>query len=409
MAETSQRLRIGMVCFATPGGSGVVAAELGMELAARGHRVHFFSTERPFRLAVDHENVRFHKVEAPSHPLFPEPPHLLAVANSLAAVTKKEGLDVIHVHYAIPYAASAFLARHMLLAAGVRPPAVVTTIHGSDVTLVGPDPSLSQVTAFTLAASDAVTAVSHYLRSEALRRLSPELSIEVIPNFVNTARFRPRPDPALRRLFAAEGEMLVVHVSNFRPVKRVPKVIRIFSRILAHVPARLLLVGDGPDARWAREEAAILGIGHAVSFLGYQTDVAPILSTADLFLLPSLSESFGVAAIEAMACGLPVLASDVGGLREVIRHGKTGYLMPPDDTEAWAHRAVRLLRNPSCRRRIGAAAAEDVRARFAPERIVPRYEAVYARAAGPAAWDGIADQRCGAGAGRLDLDPVEEA
>ncbi len=415
MPEAPRSLRIGMVCFSTPGGSGVVAAELGLELAARGHRIHFLSRERPFRMPGEAENIRFHRVEAPHHPLFPEPPYFLALANLLARVAREEGLDVIHVHYAVPHAASALLARQTLAAAGISSlPAIVTTLHGSDVTLVGSDPALADVTAFTLASSDAVTTVSHYLRAEAWRRLAPDVPIDVVPNFVSTARFRPRPDPGLRHLFAADSEMLVVHVSNFRPVKRVPEVIHIFSRIVRHVPARLLLIGDGPDAGRAREEAQILGVAHAVSFLGYQADVAPVLSVADLFLLPSLSESFGVAAAEAMACGVPVLASDVGGLGEVIRHGETGYLLPPDDTDSWAYHAVRLLRNPSCRHRIAAAAIQDVRARFAPERVVPQYEAIYARAimrasgaAGPVR--GTGDPVQSAGAAPCALEPAEEA
>lgn len=371
-----------MVCFPSVGGSGVVACELALALARRGHRVHLVSTELPFRLSVRGPvpGLAFHRVQAPSHPLFPEPLHLLALTNTLASLAEAEGLDVLHVHYAVPHAVSAWLAREMARRrGGRRPPAVVTTLHGSDVLTLGPDPTLAGVVTHALEASDALTAVSGYLRREAARRLGLRVPIEVIPNFVDPDEFRPRFDPTLRRLFAGEGERLVLHVSNLRPVKRVPEVVRIFALIARQVPARLLVVGEGPELRSAREEAEALGLGERVRFLGRQGEVAPLMGVADLFLFPSLSESFGVAAAEAMACGLPVIASDVGGLRELIVDGVTGYLLPPEDGEAMAARAVALLRDEALRRRLGEAAARHVRAHFSPERVVPLYEQVYRR------------------------------
>lgn len=379
-------IRIGIVCFPSVGGSGVVAADLGLELARRGHQVHFIGSGLPFRLAshgLDHGrpdgSLAFHPVEAPRHPLFPEPLYYLSLTNQLARVARREDLDVLHVHYAIPHAACACQARDML-AGERRGPAVVTTLHGSDVTVLGCDPALRDVTAHNLAASDAVTAVSRFLREEAARRLDLAVPIEVVTNFVNPDVFHPRPDPPLRRLFAADEERLVVHVSNFRPLKRVPEVVRLFALISRQVSARLLLVGEGPEVDSTRQEAAALGLGERVRFLGRQAEVAPLLGVADLFLFPSLNESFGVAAAEAMSCGVPVIASDVGGLRELVEHGRTGFLFAPEDGEGMAAQAIALLRDPDLSRRIGQAAARHARAAFSPARVVPLYEAVYQRA-----------------------------
>ncbi len=376
-------MRVGIVCFPSVGGSGVVACELALALARRGHRVHVVSTDLPFRLAGKGPvpGLTFHRVQAPAHPLFPEPLYFLALTDALVRLGRSERLDVLHVHYAVPHAASACLARDLLRRQGCAPvPAVVTTLHGSDVLSLGPDPSIASVTAQSLRDSDALTAVSGYLRQEAALRLRIDAPVDVVPNFVDPEVFRPRPDPGLRRLFAGDGEHLIIHVSNLRPVKRVPEVVRIFALVARKVPARLLVVGEGPELRSAREEAEALGLGERVRFLGRQGEVAPLLAISDLFLFPSLSESFGVAAAEAMACGLPVIASDVGGLREVVVDGVTGYLLPPEDGEGMAARAVALLRDEDQRRRMGEAAARHVRARFTPERVVPLYEDVYLRA-----------------------------
>lgn len=371
-------MRIGIICFPGPGGSGVVATDLGRQLARRGHEIHFISYERPFRLpeaAREEEAITFHQVKAPSYPLFPEPLYFIALVNTLARLAGQ--LDVIHVHYAVPHAASAALARQML---EEEAPALVTTIHGSDVTLVGADPSLARVTAFSLNDSDAVTAVSSFLRDEAQRRLDLRTAIHVISNFIDAGVFQRRFDPSLRAGFAAPEERLMVHISNFRPVKRVPAAVDIFARLAGRVPARLLLVGEGPDLEAARAVAAALGVAERVHFVGRQPDVTPYLSIADVFLFPSRNESFGVAAAEAMACGVPVVASRVGGIPELVEDGLTGYLVSPEDLEGMAEKATRLLLDPALGRRLGEAGARRVREHFTPEGIVPLYEDVYARA-----------------------------
>lgn len=321
----------------------------------------------------------FHRIKAPTHPLFPEPLYFMALTDLLIRLAEQEHLDVIHVHYAVPHAAGAGLARDLLRSGNPRAntPAVVTTLHGSDVTMLGSSPEITRVTGLSIRSSDAVTTVSRYLRDEAVRRLGIVNPIEIIPNFVTPKSFHPRRDRSLRRLFATDEEGLIVHVSNFRPVKRVMEVVRIFALIAPKVPTRLLLVGDGPELPGARQEAEALGLADRVHFLGHQTEVAPLLAVADLFLLPSLNESFGVAATEAMACGVPVIASDVGGLREVVVNGKTGFLFPPEDGEGMAVRAVELLRNHSLRRRIAEAATHHARGHYSPDIVVPMYENVY--------------------------------
>lgn len=390
-------MRVGIVCFASAGGSGVVATELGLELARRGHSVHFIAGSRPFRLPPRTPGVHFHPSQAPAHPLFTEPPHALALANAMIEVSREAGLDVIHVHYAVPHAAAACLARQAL---GRRAPALVATVHGSDVTAVGSHPGLAAVTAHCLNACDVIAAPSAYLREEARRRLNLEKPVTMIPNFVNPAVFRPHRDAELRRRYASDEERLVVHVSNFRPVKRVPEVVRIFASIARRAGARLLLVGDGPEKGDAEAAAGTLGVADRVAFLGHRADVTRILGIADLFLLPSLSESFGVAAAEAMACGVPVISSDVGGLRELVRHGETGYLCHPENREEMAELAVALLRDDELRRRMSRAAAWHVRARFTPARVVPLYEKAYAAALRLRAGDRPDDAAASPGAGQ---------
>lgn len=372
MAEP--RLSIGITCYPSYGGSGVVATELGMALAERGHRIHFICYDVPFRLDRCGDNIRFHEVEVPTYPLFQYPPYLLALANKMAEVARYEGLDVLHVHYAIPHATSAFLAREMLAPLG---PKVVTTLHGTDITLVGQQPSFADIIAFSINRSDAVTAVSEALRRETLARFTVYREVVTIPNFVDLNAFRPGRDPELRRRYARDDEALLVHVSNFRPTKRVDRVVDVFSRVAQRLPARLLMVGDGPDLGVARALAAELGVADRVQFVGKVERVAPLMAAADLCLLPSTHESFGLVALEAMACGVPVIASRVGGLPEVVVDGECGYLLPEDDVEGMARRAAELLGNPALYR--GFAAAGRRRAgEFAAERIIPRYEALYA-------------------------------
>ena len=371
-------MNIGIVCYASVGGSGVVATELGKALALRGHQAHFISTETPFRLGDFQEGLFFHQVATPTYPLFREPQYLLSLANRIVQVAREFSLDIIHAHYAVPHATAAFLSRQVLSASGTGPK-VVTTLHGTDITLIGNDPSYSQIVAFSIEQSDGVTAVSNSLRESTYAELQVTREIVVIPNFLDCAVHRRRPRPELRRHFTGgdENAKIVIHVSNFRPVKRVEAVIDVFNLIQQRVPAHLLLVGDGPDLnvaqRWARE----LGISHLVHAVGAQEEVVPLLSIADVFLLPSAQESFGLAALEAMACEVPVVASDVGGLPEVIEHGVSGFLHPLDAEEDMAASAVALLTDPEKQRAVGQAACRRVREDFCVERVVPMYEACY--------------------------------
>jgi len=373
-------VNIGIVCYASVGGSGIVATELGKALALRGHQVHFISTETPFRLGEFQAGLSFHQVLTPTYPLFREPQYLLSLANRLVQVAREFELDVIHAHYAVPHATAAFLARQVLAS---RPstlvPRVVTTLHGTDITLVGNDASYSEIVAFSIEQSDRVTAVSASLRASTIAELGVTRAIAVIPNFLDCAIHRRMERPDLRQRFTAghDDTRLVVHVSNFRPVKRVDAVMAIFDRIRTRVPARLLLVGDGPDRAAAYRTARELGMASLVEFLGAQEEVLPLLSISDLFLLPSAQESFGLAALEAMACEVPVVASRVGGLPEVIEHAVTGYLHPPDAIDQMAESAIELLRDRDLHRRIAKAACRRVREHFCAERIVPMYEDCY--------------------------------
>ena len=356
----------------------MVATELGKALALRGHQAHFISTETPFRLGDFQEGLFFHQVATPTYPLFREPQYLLSLANRIVQVAREFSLDIIHAHYAVPHATAAFLSRQVLSGSGMAPK-VVTTLHGTDITLIGNDPSYSQIVAFSIEQSDGVTAVSNSLRASTYAELHVTREISVIPNFLDCAVHRRRPRPELRRHFTGGDERakIVIHVSNFRPVKRVEAVIDVFNLIQQSVPAHLLLVGDGPDLtvaqRWARE----LGISHLVHAVGAQEEVVPLLSIADVFLLPSAQESFGLAALEAMACEVPVVASDVGGLPEVIEHGVSGFLYPLDAEEEMAESAVALLTDPDKQRAVGQAACRRVREEFCVERVVPMYEACY--------------------------------
>lgn len=369
-------MRIGIVCYPTYGGSGAVATELGLALALRGHDVHFISYAQPFRLHGFNERVTFHEVRIGSYPLFEHPPYSLALAVTLEEVAVRERLDVIHAHYAIPHATCAWLAREIM--GDKHRVGIVTTLHGTDITLVGQDPSYFSVTRFSIEKSDAVTAVSDFLRDETYRAFGcGDCGITVIPNFVNLEQFRP----AERGGAAPGGEKVLMHISNMRPVKRLLDIVRIFARVQAALPARLVLVGDGPDRDAAEREAQALGVAARVRCVGKIEDVAGALRAADLYLLPSQTESFGLSALEAMATGVPVVGTRVGGLPEVVEHGVSGFLGAVGDVEGLARGAVELLRDRD-RWRAASAAARARAARFDIETVVPRYEELYGTVAG---------------------------
>ena len=373
-------MNIGIVCYASVGGSGIVATELGCALAARGHQVRLVSSELPFRFGQYHPSLGFHPVQAPVYPPLREPQYLLSLANKLVQVSRQFSFDVIHSHYAIPHAAGAYLARQILGASGKdRVPKIITTLHGTDVTLVGADPSYSQTVAFCIDQSDGVTAVSKSLRAETIRELAVGADIRVIPNFLDCDHYHYAPDLDLRARLTRDNPTtkLIIHVSNFRPVKRAKAVVDIFRLIRARVPARLVLVGEGPELGSACQRARDLELGDAVEVLGEQEQIVPILSIADLALLPSANEGFGLSALEAMACETPVVASCVGGLPEFIEHGVSGFLHPPDDMKAMAESGVALLTDDSLYRRTVQAARHVVQRKFCTDAIVPCYEDFY--------------------------------
>ena len=373
-------MNIGIVCYASVGGSGVVATELAKVLARRGHEVRLISSEPPFRLGDFQAGLAFHAVQTPGYPLFREPQYLLSLANKIVEVSREFDLDIIHAHYAMPHATAAYLARQILAASGrARVPCVITTLHGTDVTLTGSDPSYSETAAFSIDQSDGVTAVSQSLRDDTYRQLPVNADIRVIPNFLDCQYHKRMFDESLAERYR-HGDpetKLVVHVSNYRPVKRAEMVVEIFRRIREVVPSRLLLVGDGPDLPAACRRARECGLSADVEPLGEQELVVPLLSISDLCLLPSSQESFGVAALEAMACEVPVVASRVGGLPEVITHDQTGFLHDLDDLAGMAESAVDLLTDTDLHQRIAASGWRAVSERFCADEIVPRYEAYY--------------------------------
>lgn len=372
-------MKIGIVCYPTYGGSGVVATELGRFLALRGHEVHFISSALPFRLL--HEptaNITFHEVQTLEYPVLHGELYGIALASKIVQVVRDVGLDVVHVHYAVPHAISAFIARSVL-GKEDHPFKVVTTLHGTDITLVGRAPSFFPVVQYAINRSDAVTTVSQWLREETIREFAIKRPIDVIPNFVDEHKFRRGLQPCKRSHFAPHGEKILLHISNFRPVKRVGDVVRVFAKVRERLPAVLVMIGDGPDRDLACHMARDLGVGRHVHFLGKQESIEYYFSCADLFLFPSEYESFGLAALEAMACEVPVVASRAGGLPEVIEHERTGYLAPMGDVEEMARWAIRALENDALRADIGLAARRSVHEQFLPERIIPMYEALYER------------------------------
>jgi L-malate glycosyltransferase len=379
-------VNVGIICYASVGGSGVVATELAKALAARGHRVHLISADPPFRLGEYHVDLSFHQVHTPSYPLFREPQYVLSLANKVVHVARDFQLDIIHAHYAVPHATAALVALQVLEASGLRPaPKVITTLHGTDITVVGNDPSYSEIVAWSIERADGATAVSESLRAATRRELNVRRDVAVIPNFLDCDVFRRMPAPELRQRFSRGGaSRVVVHVSNFRPVKRIDAVVGIFARIARRLDARLLLVGDGPELGTAYRVGRELGVLDRIEAVGAQEGIIPLLSAADVFLLPSEQESFGLAALEAMACEVPVVASRVGGLPEVVEDGVTGFLHPLGDLDGMAESAVRLLADAGLHARVAAAARARVADRFCTGRIVPLYEAYYRQVIGAA-------------------------
>ncbi|HKR82694.1 MAG TPA: N-acetyl-alpha-D-glucosaminyl L-malate synthase BshA [Terriglobales bacterium] len=376
-------MRIGITCYPTYGGSGVVATELGLELAQRGHEIHFISYAQPIRLNRTAPNIHYHEVEVSRYPLFEYPPYDLALATRMAEVSEIYDLDLLHVHYAIPHSVSALLARQMLAwGPKHRRLPFVTTLHGTDITLVGQDPSYLPVTRFSIEQSDGVTAISQYLRERTLREFGLKNNIQVIYNFVNTELYCRELDKDLtehRAEYAPKGERILVHVSNFRPVKRVTDVIEIFDRVRQKIPSKLLLMGDGPERSPAERLVVQKGIHEDVIFLGKQEQISEKLAIADVLLLPSQLESFGLAALEAMASEVVPIATRVGGVPEVIEHGVTGFLGEVGDLDGMANFAIEILGDESRLRAMGKACRKWAADHFSAQSIIPKYENFYRR------------------------------
>jgi len=369
-------LRIGISCYPTFGGSGIVATELAMALAADGDEVHVISYALPSRLSFINANLFYHEVVVPHYPLFEYPPYSLALATQIVEVARHQRLDVIHVHYAVPNAVSAVLAREIL---EPQPLKVVTTLHGTDITLVGNDPNYLETTRFGIVKSDAVTAVSQALREATQKQLGITNHIEVVPNFIDPSRYeKARSHPGALR-WSQEGEKVLVHISNFRPVKRVFDVVEIFHQVRRKMPARLLLIGDGPDRPKIEQHCRDCGICDSITFIGNLPLVEEVLVGADLFLLPSETESFGLAALEALACEVPVIATEVGGLPEVVREGENGFLLPVGDIDGMAAAALTLLEDDEMRLRFGKAGRRWAVERFDEASVVRQYRRIYHR------------------------------
>lgn len=367
-------MKIGITCYPTYGGSGIVATELGLELAARGHEIHFITYANPIRLDPGIPRIHYHEVEVSTYPLFQYPPYCLALASRMADVAESYQLDLLHVHYAIPHSIAALLARQMT---ATRRLPFVTTLHGTDITLVGADRSYFPITKFSIEQSDAVTSISEYLRRQTAEFFGVSSRIHVIQNFVNCDIYRPDPEKAGARNFAPDGEKLLIHVSNFRPVKRPLDCVRILAAVREHAAAHLLMAGDGPERGPAEALARELHVERYVTFLGKQDHVERLIPLAHVLLLPSELEAFGLAALEGMACGVPPVATRVGGVPELITHGADGYLESPGDTASQAARVAELLGDGALHARLSAAARQTALDRFAASRIIPEYERCY--------------------------------
>jgi len=368
-------VKVGITCYPTYGGSGIVATELGLELASRGHEVHFISYSNPIRLDAGIPRIQYHEVEVSTYPLFQYPPYSLALASRMAEVAESYALDLLHVHYAIPHSISALLARQMLAPRRRLP--FITTLHGTDITLVGADRSYFPITKFSIEQSDGITSVSHYLRNRTLEVFAVEKEIRVIQNFVNCEIYQPDPERRWRSELAPAGEKLLIHISNFRPVKRVFDCIRILEQVRRQAPAHLLMVGDGPDWMPAQSLARELGVEKHVTFLGKQGHVERLIPQAYVLLLPSELESFGLVALEGMACGVPPVATQVGGVGELVTHGVDGYLEPVGDIPAQAARVIALLSDEALYNQVSGAARQTALTRFCTSLIIPHYEQYY--------------------------------
>lgn len=368
-------MRIGIVCYPTFGGSGVVATELGLALAEEGHIVHFITYDRPVRLGPRTANVFYHEVRVSDYPLFDYQPYESVLTSKLVDVVKHERLDLLHVHYAIPHASAAWMAQQILRAQGIEVP-FITTLHGTDITLVGRDPSFEPVITFAIEHSTAVTAVSESLRKDTCDHFPVKREIKVIPNFIRMDHYTVGADPAIRRRFASNGEKLLVHVSNFRPVKRVQDVLTVFLGVRKQMQARLLLIGDGPDRQMLEAQCRANGTCDEVFFLGKMTDPEAVVASCDLFVLTSETESFGLASLEAMACGIPVVSTDSGGTPEVVEAGVAGLLNPVGDTDAMTRNALAILGDPATLERFRQGAVRSA-ARFDIAKVLPDYEALY--------------------------------
>lgn len=369
-------MKIGIVCYPTFGGSGVLATELGMALSDKGHEIHFITYEQPVRLSQGfHPNIYFHEVKVPTYPLFDFPPYETALASTMVHVIQNQELDLLHLHYAIPHASAAYFARQILKKKGKDIP-FITTLHGTDITLVGKDPTYEPVVTFSINESNAVTAVSQSLKEETLKYFCIKKEIHVIPNFVDVKRFFQTDKNHFKRMLAPNGERILAHVSNFRSVKRVADVIKIFDIVKKEIPAKLLMIGDGPDRQMVEELAGSLGIFHDVRFLGKQEHISEILSITDLFLLPSATESFGLSALEAMACSVPVVSSNAGGLAEIVVNGKNGYMSDVGDVNAMAENAIHILKDDD-RLANFKNEAINIAKRFEKQHIIPMYEQLY--------------------------------
>jgi N-acetyl-alpha-D-glucosaminyl L-malate synthase BshA len=370
-------MKIGIVCYPTFGGSGVLATELGKALAQKGHFVHFITYQQPVRLNGFIPNIFYHEVQVPTYPLFDYPPYETALASTMVDVIKNHDLDLLHVHYAIPHASAAYMAKKILELEGKSIP-VITTLHGTDITLVGRDKTYAPVVAFSINQSDAITAVSQNLRDETYNTFQIEKEIEVIYNFVDVSRFSRKPIDAFRKVIAPNGERIIMHASNFRKIKRVQDVVKVFCEIHKEIPSKLLFVGDGPERQTAEELSRSLGIADDMRFVGKQEQMEDILAIADLFLLTSEYESFGLAALEAMAAGVPVVSTNAGGLKEVNIDGETGFMANIGDIKTMSQKAIQLLKNDDTLNAFKTRAAIHAR-KFDIQHIVPIYEKLYER------------------------------